>query len=96
MTDPNAYWNATAERGTAIVADAPEVRLYWARSCGLVGKRIAVVRVDLSGVNYGGGVAYLDNRTGQGWWKVTEGRGSSEYGHGNVAVEDGSWVAGPQ
>ena len=86
------YWNGlptTASRGTAIVADAPEFSLYWAKK--LVGQRIPVVMVDLDGVNYGGGTTYLDNRDGQGWRKITEGRGSSTYAHGELSIEQNSF-----
>lgn len=88
------YWNGLptpARRGTAIVADAPEFPAYWARA--LVGQRIRVVEVVLDGVNYGGGIDYLDNRDGGGWVKVTEGRGSGSYGHASVAIEPDSFTA---
>lgn len=86
------YWNGlptTASRGTAVVADAPKFSLYWAKH--LVGQRIPVVKVYLDGVNYGGGITYLDNRDGSGWLKVTEGRGSSRYAHGEVTIEENSF-----
>lgn len=92
MTITETFWNGLptpAERGTAVVADAPAFPLYWARE--LVGQRIAVVRVDLNGVNYGGGIDYLDDRDGSGWRKVTEGHGGPRYGHRNVAVEPESF-----
>jgi hypothetical protein len=91
---PNAYWNGlptTATRGTAVVADAPEFPAYWARTEGIIGQRIPVVRVDLDGVNYGGGVSYLDDRDGSGWRKVTTGHGSPSYGHRDVAINEGSF-----
>jgi len=92
----NAYWNGLptiARRGTAVVADAPEFPQYWAKTEGLVGQRSAVVMVVLDGVNYGGGVCYLDDRNGQGWNKVTIGRGSPGYGHADVAIEPDSFIA---
>lgn len=88
------YWNGlptNVDRGTAVVADSPEFPRYWARTEGIIGQRIAVVRVDLNGVNYGGGVAYLDDRDGSGWRKVTEGYGSPRFGHRDVAIEEGSF-----
>ena len=91
-----AYWNGLptfAMKGTAVVADAPEFPEFWARKEGLVGERIPVVLVELDGVNYGGGTAYLDNRDGSGWRKVTEGHGSPAYGHREVSVETGSFEA---
>lgn len=88
------YWNGLetpARRGTAVVADAPEFPLYWARD--LVGRRIEVVEVVLDGVNFGGGIAYLDDREGQGWEKVTVGMGSPRYGHADLDIVDGSFEA---
>jgi hypothetical protein len=88
------FWNGLptpARRGTAVVADAPEFPLYWARLDGLIGQRIDVVEVVLDGVNYGGGITYLDDREGQGWAKVTGGGGASS-GHANVSIEPGSFV----
>lgn len=90
------FWNGLptpAARGTAVVAAAPEFPQYWAKAEGIVGERIPVVRVVLDGVNYGGGVTYLDDRTGSGWAKVTNGRGSPRYGHADVAVVAGSFEA---
>lgn len=90
----STFWNGLptpARRGTAVVADAPEFPAYWAR--GIVGQRIEVVEVVLDGANYGGGIDYLDNRYGDGWLKVTEGRGSSGLPHASVAIEDGSFRA---
>lgn len=81
------YWNGlptTATRGTAIVADAPEFPEYWARP--IIGIRVPVVCVDLDGVNAGGGIIYIDNREGVGWFKVTKGQGSPAYGHGDIAI----------
>lgn len=90
-----AYWNGlptAAERGTAVVAPAPEFPQYWAAREGIVGDRIPVVRVDLDGVNYGGGIDYLDDRDGSGWAKVTRGMGSPRYGHRSLAIVDGSFT----
>ena len=90
------YWNGLpteAERGTAVVADAPEFPLYWAKLEGIVGQCIPVVRVVLDGVNYGGGVTYLDDRDGEGWLKVTDGHGSPAYGFKTVRIADGSFIA---
>lgn len=54
----------------------------------LQGQRIEAVEVVLDGVNYGGGICYLDDRDGSGWAKVTEGRGSSRWGHRDVPLVD--------
>lgn len=62
-----AFWNGlktTARVGTAIVADSGQFPRYWAKVEGIVGERIAVVEVNLDGVNYGGGLEYLDDREG--------------------------------
>lgn len=97
MADPTpkpegTFWNGlptVAERGTAIVAPAPQFPMYWARH--LVGQRIAVVRVELDGVAYGGGTDYLDDVDGAGWRKVTEGKGGPGWPHSNVSIVDGSF-----
>lgn len=84
------FWNgepAPAVRGTAVVADAPEFPQYWARTEGIIGQRIPVVRVQ-----YGQWLYVLDNRRGQAWDKVTRGNGSPRYGHADVKIELGSFV----
>jgi hypothetical protein len=88
------YWNGLptpARRGTAVVADAPEFPRYWAKTEGIIGQRIPVVLVVLDGVNYGGGIEFLDNRDGSGWAKVTEGHGGPRWPSAHVSIEDGSW-----
>lgn len=90
---PNAFWNGAptrATRGSAIVTDNGTFPEYWAKE--LVGERIPVVRVVLDGVNAGGGVMFLDDRDGTGWYKVTEAFGGSNYPHRNVEVEDNSFI----
>jgi hypothetical protein len=89
-----AFWNGLptqAWRGTAVVApsDFPQ---FW--GAHLIGQRIEVVKVDLDGVNYGGGVSYLDDRDGSGWAKVTTG-GSPRVGHRNLAIVPGSFEEDP-
>jgi len=54
----------------------------------LQGQRVEAVEVVLDGVNYGGGIVYLDNRDGSGWRKVTEGRGSPRYADRSFPLED--------
>ncbi|TFI42075.1 hypothetical protein E4P29_18675 [Rhodococcus sp. 1R11] len=83
------YWNGQetpAVRGTAVVADSGRFPRYWAREENLVGERIEVVLVD-----YAGDISYLDNRTGFGWYKVTEGHGSPAVGHKNLSIKPGSF-----
>lgn len=94
MATERGYWNGlptVVERGTAVVADTRQFPLYWARTEGIIGQRIAVVRVVLDGVNYGGGTAYLDDREGQGWAKVS-GDGSPRSGHSDVVIVEGSFL----
>lgn len=93
-TNVETYWNGLPTEaicGTAVVADDGRFAQYWARRENLVGLRIRVVRVVLDGVNYGGGIEYLDNRYGSGWRKVTEGHGSPNVGHRSVQIEPGSF-----
>lgn len=71
-----AYYNGmktTAITGSAVVADIPDKPLYWAKTEGIIGQRIDVIEVSLDGVNYGGGIAYLDDRDCQGSQTVFEG-----------------------
>lgn len=95
METEETFWNGLltpAHRGTAIVADAPQFPKYWAKRDGLIGQRIAVVQVELDGVNFTDGNWYLDNRDGSGWFKVTAGHGSPRYYHANVTIEPDSFV----
>lgn len=83
------FWNfekTPAKRGTAVVADSPAFPRYWARE--LVGERIPVVLVE----HQDGSRRYLDNRGGQGWDKVTQGRGGPGWPHGDLNLEEGSFV----
>lgn len=69
-TEP--MWNGIptpATRGSGVVLDSPAFPQFWALH--LVGCRIAVVRVEREGRE----PIYLDNREGDGWWKVTHGGG---------------------
>ena len=86
------YWNGLptiATRGTAVVFDSRTFPEYWARP--YVGQRVPVVRVNLDGVNAGGGVTYLYDGDGSGWRKVTVGHGSPRFGHRGIEVEDASF-----
>lgn len=83
------YWNGEetiAVRGTAVVADNGRFPHYWAAQEGIVGERIPVVLVD-----YNHQVSFLDDRTGWGWRKVTEGHGSPSIGHKDVQVKRDSF-----
>jgi len=87
-----AQWNgekAWAARGTAIVADSESFPRYWAKTEGIVGERIRVVRVFYPEPRRE--CAFdLDDRDGSGWAKVTAG-GSPRAGHRNVEVVPGSF-----
>lgn len=88
----DTFWNGLptpALRGTAIVTDNPDAPGYWARD--IVGQRVAVVRVTLDGVNYGGGITWLFDGDGSGWAKVTAGHGSPRYGHRGLTVDEDSF-----
>lgn len=81
--NPQTYWNGercVATRGTVVVGQPP-VATWWCSK--LVGERIAVVRV-----HYGNSTFYLANDDESGWYKVTNGRGSTDVGHRNVPVDD--------
>jgi hypothetical protein len=89
------FWNGLAteiERGTAEVADSTFFPAYWARTEGLVGRRIEVVRVVLDGVNFGGGTTYLDDREGQGYEKVYSAGGGPRMSHKDVTIATGSFT----
>lgn len=76
------FWNfekCNARKVTAKVADS-EAPLYWARE--FIGQRRKAVEIE-----YNGNTFYLDDEDGQGWRKVTEGRGSPWYGHKSLSVE---------
>jgi hypothetical protein len=80
----DTYWNgepADCTRGTGVVLDSPRFPRFWAREAGLIGKRVPVVRVE-----YGGKVTFIYNLHGQGWAKVTEGRGSPRIAHASLDV----------
>lgn len=82
MTDTRpAYWNGlptTARHGTAVVDDTPEMPLHWAKT---------------EGVNYGGGLRYLDDREGEGSAKVYGPvAGGPRAGHKEVDIVPGSFI----
>lgn len=86
------FWNGLpteAVRGTAVVAPSLQFPQFWGKD--LIGQRIEVVRVVLDGVNYGGGISYMDNRDGSGWRKVTEGRGGPSFPHRDLDIVEGTF-----
>lgn len=86
------YWNGLPTRvrkvtGTIVKYDPDRhPNLAWWKD--MVGQTIVAVEVSLDGVNYGGGTIYLDDRKGEGWRKVTDGRGSPSYPHAEVPLEN--------
>lgn len=88
---PVTRWNGLptpAAQGRAVVAANPRFPKYWAKD--LIGQRIRVCAVVLDGVASGGGVLFLDDRSGRGWAKVTTG-GSAGFAHSEVAIVPGSF-----
>lgn len=89
MIGEATYWNgmpAAAQRGTGIVVDRGDFPLYWARTEGIVGQRIPIVRV-----TYRNQVFDLDDRDDIGWTKVTTLHGSPRASHRNVVIDPDSW-----
>lgn len=86
------YWNGLPTQVRRVVGTVPDhdpdkhPPLAWWRD--LQGERIPAVEVVLDGVNYGGGIIYLDDRDEAGWHKVTVGRGSPRIGHREVPLID--------
>lgn len=84
------FWNGIpteAVQGSGVVAPALHFPRYWAKRDGIVGQRIALVRVQ----DHRGGYHYLDDRTGSGWQKVTTYRGSPQRPHRDVEIVPESW-----
>lgn len=80
--DGHQYWNGErceARKVLVTVADSPEFPQYWARE--FVGQKRKAVEV-----TYGGETFYLDDENGDGWGKVTIGRGSPWCGHKSLSA----------
>jgi len=78
------YWNGLPTKIRKVVGTVKEWQdddppLAWWKP--IVGQHIRAVEVVLDNVNYGGGIVYLWDEDGSGWYKVTEGKGSPNYGH---------------
>ena len=81
------YWNfepTPARRVWITVADGGGFPLAWWREQGIIGSTRAAVEVE-----YAGEIFYLDDTGGQGWDKVTVGRGSPRRGHRGLYAEPG-------
>lgn len=79
--DGSTYWNGIptpARRVRVVVGKAP-LPTWWCAP--LEGQEREAVEV-----RYVGQVFYLDNEDGQGWAKVTIGRGGPAFGHGELPV----------
>lgn len=82
MSENQPQWNGQpcgALKVKVIVADAPEVPMYWAR--GFIGQERAAVQVTYEGKTF-----YLDNEDGSGWNKVMNG-GSPRFLHRDLRIE---------
>lgn len=82
MVADQTYWNGepcAARVVTVIVGKAPRETWWCAK---LEGQPRRAVEVDYHGEKF-----YLDNEDGQGWLKVTRGRGSPHYQHSSLPVE---------
>lgn len=90
-SDLDGYWNGLPTKVRLVTGVVREhgpgdPPLAWWKN--LAGQRIEAVEVQLDGVNFGGGTAYLDDRDGSGLRKVTEGHGSPRWPHRDVPLID--------
>ncbi len=84
------YWNGEPCEAFPVwvtIADDERFSRYWPRMLGLVGQRWKAVEV-----HYNDDIFYLDDNDGEGWFKVTQGRGSPSYHHRNLSAEPGTMV----
>lgn len=82
---PKTFWNGQpckATYGTVVCGRSPRPTWWCA---GLEGKRLVCVKVE-----YGNQVFYLENAEGQATIKLTAGKGSPQYGHKSIPVDDHS------
>ncbi len=81
------FWNyePTPARIVRVIVGPAAKPTFW--HAGLEGTEREAVEV-----NYHGDVFYLDNedtsfqKAGQGWFKVTQGRGGPDWGHADIPV----------
>ena len=73
------YWNgeSTPARRVMVKVGKTEIPTWW--SYGLEGTERKAVEV-----TYGENIFFLDDEDGDGWLKVTMGRGGPEYGHSSL------------
>ncbi len=77
------FWNGepcVATKVVLMVEDDATFPNYWARD--LVGEHIDAVEVVYNGQTF-----YINDQGGAGWRKVTDGSGSSRYGHKSLRGE---------
>jgi hypothetical protein len=89
MAIKNGFWNGLPTEVRKVVGTVKDWEegdppLAWWKD--LAGQEVKAVEVNMNGVNYGGGIAYLYDDDGSGWLKVTEGHGSPRYGHKDVPL----------
>lgn len=75
------FWNyePTPARIVRVIVGPSPVKTWWCAD--LEGTEREAVEV-----NYHGNKFYLDNENGQGWAKVTQGRGGPDWGHSSLPV----------
>jgi hypothetical protein len=86
----DTYWNGEpceARRISCVMADSPEFPRFWGRKEALVGHRVDAVEV-----RYNGKMFYLYDGDGEGWAKVTKGKGSPSWPHKNLRPERGTLI----
>jgi hypothetical protein len=79
MNDEQTFWNyepTPCRKVRVIVGECP-VDTWWCAK--IVGHEREAVEV-----SYGNNLFYLDNEHGEGWDKVTIGRGGPDYGHSSI------------
>lgn len=89
MAKEMGYWNGLPTPIRKIVGTVKEweegdpPHAWWRDLCG---QEVRAIEVVLDGVNYGGGVTYLYDEDGSGYYKVTRGNGSPRLGHKEIRL----------
>ena len=80
--EERTYWNyePTPARIVRVIVGKSERPTWWCAD--LEGTEREAIEV-----NYHGHKFYLDNENGEGWNKVTRGRGGPEWGHSSLPVQ---------
>lgn len=77
------YWNGSetpARKCKAKIGASPRSTWWCANMQGEV--------IDAVEIKYGGDTFYIDNRDGDGWWKVTTGKGSPIWNHSAIPLAE--------